>query len=128
MPPIILQTFLISALRSGIFLIGLNARGHSCIEWHRNHCLTIKVTNHNRLLLGDSMIARLARYQTVWRKYLVSLNKMNLGISGDCVEYLLWRAISLPLPPSVRNIVAFNAGLIISRLIPLVILLIALLM
>ena len=128
MPLIILQTFLISALRSGIFLIGLNAQGHSCIEWHRNHCLTMKVTNHNRLLLGDSIIARLARYQTVWRKYLVSLNTMNLGVSGDSVEYLLWRAISLPLPPSVRNIVGFNAGLIISRLIPLVILLTALLM
>ena len=30
---------------------------------------------------------------------------MNLGIRGDRVENLLWQAISLPLPSSIRNIV-----------------------
>ena len=38
-------------------------------------------------------------------KYFVSLNAINLGIRGACVENVLWRAISLPLPSSVRNIV-----------------------
>ena len=89
--------------------MALNARGRfnesSWIECHRNHCLTMKVTNPNTLLLGDSIIAGLARYQNVWKKYFVSLNAMNLGIRGDRVENVLWRAISLPLPSSVRNIV-----------------------
>ena len=89
--------------------MALIARGRfnksSWIECHRNHCLTMKVTNPNALLLGDSIIAGLARYQNVWKKYFVSLNAMNLGIRGDCVENVLWRAISLPLPSSVRNIV-----------------------
>ena len=35
----------------------------------------------------------------------VSLNAMNLGIGGDCVENVLWRAISLLLPSSAWNIV-----------------------
>ena len=30
---------------------------------------------------------------------------MNLGIGGDCVENVLWQAISLPLTSSVQNIV-----------------------
>ena len=82
-----------SALRLRIYLIALNARGHfnksSCIEGHHNHCLTIKVTNPNKLLLGDSIVAGLGRYQAVWKKYFESLNTMNLGIGGDRVENVL---------------------------------------
>ena len=89
--------------------MALNAWGcfskSSWIECHRNYCLKMKVTNPNTLLLGDSIIAGLARYQNVWKKYFVSLNAMNLCIRDDRVENVLWRAISLPLPSSVRNIV-----------------------
>ena len=77
----------------------------SWIECHRNHCLTIKATNPNTLLLRDSIIAGLVRYQTVLEKYFVSLNTMNLGISGDLVGNVFWQAICLPLPSSVRDIV-----------------------
>ena len=100
--------FFLFALRLRIFLMALIARGcynkSSWIECHRNHCLTIKVTNPNTLLSGDSIIAGLARYQTVWKRYFVSLNATNLGIGGDCVENVLWRAVSLPLPSPVQNI------------------------
>ena len=55
-----------SALRLGLFFMALIARGRfnkfSWIECHRNHGLTIKVTNPNTLLLGDSIIAGLAQY------------------------------------------------------------------
>ena len=89
--------------------MALNARERfnksSWIECHRNHCLTMKFTNPNALLIGDSIIAGLAQYQNVWKKYFVSLNAMNLGIRGHRAENVLWRAISLPLPSSVRNIV-----------------------
>ena len=35
----------------------------------------------------------------------MSLNAMNLGTGGDPGENMLWRAISLPLPQYVRNII-----------------------
>ena len=35
----------------------------------------------------------------------MSLNAIDLGTAGDRVENVFWRAISLPLPSSVRNIV-----------------------
>ena len=104
-----LQVLSKSALHVGIFLMASNTQGNfnksSWIECYCNHCLTMKVTNPNMLLLGDSIIAGLAQYQIVWKKYFVSLNVMNLGTGGDRVENVLWRAISLQLPSSVQNIV-----------------------
>ena len=89
MQNITLQILSKSALRLGIFLMALNVRERfnksNWIECHRNHCLTMKVTNPNMLLLGDSIIAGLTRYQTVWKKYFVLINAMNLGIGGDRV-------------------------------------------
>ena len=73
------------ALHLGIFLMGLVARGRfnkfSWIECYRNHCLTIKVTNPNILLLGDSIIAALAQYQIVWKNIFVTI----------CNEFGYWR-------------------------------------
>ena len=72
-------------------------------------------------------MAGLARYQIARKKYFVSLNAMNLGIGSDYIGNVFWRAISLPLPSCIQNMV-FQCGTIISRQILLVILLIALLM
>ena len=98
-----------SALHLEIFLMALNARGRfnksRWIECHRNRYLTIKVTNPNTLLLGDSIIVGVVRCQTVWKKHFASLNTMNLGIGGDRVENVLWRTISSQIQSSVQNIV-----------------------
>ena len=89
-----LQVLSKSALYLGIFLMASNTQGNfnksSWIECYCNHCLTMKVTNPNMLLLGDSIIAGLAQYQIVWKKYFISLNVMNLGTGGDRVENVLW--------------------------------------
>ena len=75
------------------------------IEYHRNHCSMIKDAKPNALLLGDSIVACLSRYPNVWNEYFAPRNALNLGIGGDRVENALWRAIYLPLPPSVKNVV-----------------------
>ena len=76
----------------------------SWIKHHCNHSLTMKVTSPNMLLLGDSIIAGLARYHIVWKKYFALLNTANLGIGGDRVQNAYWQNISLPLPTYVQNI------------------------
>ena len=75
------------------------------IERHCNHCYTIKFTNPNTLLLADTNIAELAWYPILWKAYLVLLNAMDSDDASDRIENVLWRAISLPLPLSVQNIV-----------------------
>ena len=51
--------------------------------------------------MGDSIVAGLSR----WNDYFAQINASNLGIGGDRVENVLWRAINLPLPSSVKNVV-----------------------
>ena len=47
------------------------------------------------------MIAGLAQYQTVWEKYFVSVNTMNLGIGDDRVETAT--IVRMKYSSSVRN-------------------------
>ena len=75
-----------------------------CVDYHRNHCFMIKDLKSNTIILEDSIVAGLSRYQNVWNEYLALLNALNLGIGGDRVKNALWPAINLPLLPSVQNI------------------------
>ena len=75
------------------------------IEYHLNHCFMIKNAKPNTFLLGDSLVAGLRRYPDVWNEYFALINALNLGIGGDRVENVLWRAIDLPLPSFVENAV-----------------------
>ena len=42
------------------------------------------------------------RYTNIWNN---SNRFINLGISGDCVENVLWRARDIPFLPSLKNVV-----------------------
>ena len=77
----------------------------SWVEYHRNHYFKIKDSKPNTLLLGDSIVAGLSRYPNVWNGYFAQINPLNLGIGRDRVENVLWRAIDLPLPSYVKNVV-----------------------
>ena len=54
--------------------------------------------------MGDSIVAGLSRYPNVWNEYFAQINAFNLGIGGGRIENVLWRAIDLPLPLSVKNV------------------------
>ena len=57
------------------------------------------------LLLGDSIISGLERYQSVHDLYFNKINTVNCGIGGDRLQNVLWRAENLPLPPSLSDVV-----------------------
>ena len=65
----------------------------------------IQDSKPNTLLRGYSIIAGLIRCPNVWNEYLTPINALNLGIGGDRAKNVLWRAIDLHLPLSVKNIV-----------------------
>ena len=53
------------------------------------------------ILLGDSMIAGLTRYQNIWDSNFSKINTVNCGIGGDRIQNVHWRAEKLPLSPSL---------------------------
>ena len=65
----------------------------------------IEDSNSNTLLLGNTIVAGLSRYPNVRNEYLTSINVLTLGIRGDRIKNVLWRAINLPLPSSIKSIV-----------------------
>ena len=57
------------------------------------------------LLMGDTIVADLGRYQTVWKKDFNLHKRLNCGIPGDRTQSDFWRAEDLSVPPSVKYVV-----------------------
>ena len=74
------------------------------IKIHKNHCFQVKQENINSIIIGDSIVAGLTRYTNIWNN-LFGNSFINLGISGDYVENVLWRAREIPFIPSLKNVV-----------------------
>ena len=47
------------------------------------------IGNYSTLLIGDSIIASLSCYSTIWKRYIKPLNAINCRIFGDRVENIL---------------------------------------
>ena len=47
------------------------------------------------IIIGDSIATGLRRYRHIWKNYFKAA--INLGISGDCIENVLWRAQDISL-------------------------------
>ena len=70
--------------------------------WYETHRKQSKLINLNRsgIIIGDSIAAGLMRYKNIWKKYFYST--VNLGVGGDRVENVFWRAKRLFLPKSMK--------------------------
>ena len=75
------------------------------LNFHHNHCSKLAKYNFETILIGDSIVAGLSRYQNVWDKFLKPLKALNCGIGGDRIEHVLWRALNLPVFLSLKHIV-----------------------
>ena len=74
------------------------------LKIHQNHCFQVKQENINSIIIGDSIMAGLTRYTNIWNN-LFGNRLINLGISGDRVENVLWRSRDIPSLPSLKNVV-----------------------
>ena len=72
---------------------------------HLKHCSRLNNESFNTILIGDSLIAGLTRYNKVWNKFSKPFNDFSCGIRGDRVEHVLWRAYDLCRFSSLRNVV-----------------------
>ena len=80
----------------------------NCMNTHLKHCSILNNKSFDTTLIGDSLIAGLARYSKVWNKFFKLLNAFNCGIGGDRVQHVLWRAQDLRHFLSLRNIMRYQ--------------------
>ena len=72
--------------------------------WYASHTKQMKNIIKNQakvILLGDSLVANLSRYPSVWDRHLGPHNVVNCGIGGDHTQNVLWRVDKMYLPASV---------------------------
>ena len=68
------------------------------LGWQETHTFHKKLLKNSAapiIIIGDSIATGLRRYQHIWKNYFKDV--INLGISGDCVENVLWRAQDISL-------------------------------
>ena len=78
------------------------------INWYKDHNRHKYLANTSKpelVLIGDSIIANLSRYNNIWRKHFDPLVTVNFGISGDRTQHILWRANDIKLSDKTKYVV-----------------------
>ena len=75
------------------------------IETHYHQKELLRKSHASVVVIGDSIVAGLRRYPTVWRDFTLQYKTINLGIGGDRIENVLWRINDIVLPKSIRSVV-----------------------
>ena len=60
------------------------------IETHYHQTELLRKSYASVVVIGDSIVAGLRRYPTVWRNFILQYKTVNLGIGGDRIENVLW--------------------------------------
>ena len=71
-------------------------------DQHKSFVDTAKCSSSKVLLIGDSIVSGLSRYDRVWSKYFEPYDALNCGSPGDCVENVLWRVQHGELPAQLE--------------------------
>ena len=69
------------------------------LGWQETHTFQEKLLKNSAapiIIIGDSIGTGLRRYRHIWRNYFK--DALNLGIGGDRIENVLWRARDISLP------------------------------
>ena len=72
------------------------------VNWlnsHNKHCNSMITGNYSILLTGDSIIAGLSCYSSIWKRYFKPLYAIHCRIGGDRVENVLWRCKKFTIMP-----------------------------
>ena len=80
--------------------------------WYAEHDKFVHVASAGGsgiLLIGDSLINGLTRYNSVWSKYFNPLRALNFGIGGDRTQHVLWRVENGEIPMNL-HIVVIHCG------------------
>ena len=75
------------------------------LNFHHNHCSKLAKNTFETILIGDSIIAGLSRYQNVWDRFPKPSKALNCGVGGDKIQHVLWRALNLPAFSNLKNVV-----------------------
>ena len=75
------------------------------IETHYHEKELLRKSYASVVVIGDSIIAVLRCYPTVWRNFIFQYKTVNLEIGGDRIENVLWRINDAVLPKSIRSVV-----------------------
>ena len=77
----------------------------SWLNFHCHHCPSLTTNHFKTIVIRDSIVAGLNRYQSVWTKYLEPLKTLNCGIGSDRVQNVSWQAQNLLVISSLKNVV-----------------------
>ena len=61
--------------------------------------------NPTLVIIGDSIVAGLSRYENIWWTFFKTFHTLNYGIGGDRTQHVLWRAENATLPNSLKYVV-----------------------
>ena len=75
------------------------------IETHYHQIELLRKSYASVVVIGDSIIAGIRRYPTVWRNFILQYKTANLELEETELKIFLWRINDIVLPKSIRSVV-----------------------